>query len=417
MRPLLLLTFLASMPLAVSGQTQAQPHGVLPEGLSCVDCHTTEAWAPLRPDIVFDHARDAGYRLDGRHDDVTCASCHEGLRFEVAIPDPGDCASCHVDVHQGSATRPCASCHTTTSFTLMDPGIVHPADFALAGAHLQTSCERCHVDDLGGAFTPLDRECVACHMGDYRLNPLVDHEALGFSTECLECHSMLDFRDVAFDHFEISGGFALLGRHAGIECVACHSGAGGSIPQPAAGPEDCVTCHLDDYQDEHAGSGFPTTCLMCHDMNDWDGARFEHGLATGFEFPPDHDRLACADCHVGSSAETLYQPSGPQDCYACHRADYEGVHQGTGFQADCTACHRTNTWDGATFAHDFPISSGAHAGADCADCHTVPGDYGAFSCLGCHEHRQSEMDAEHGERAGYAYESAACLSCHPTGRS
>jgi hypothetical protein len=295
--------------------------------------------------------------------------------------------------------------------------VVHPADFPLEGAHLQTSCESCHVNDLGGAFAPLDRECVACHMGDYQGSLLVDHVALGFSTECTDCHSMLDFRDVAFDHFEISGGFELQGRHAGIECTSCHSLPGGGIPNLPAGPEDCVSCHLGDYQDEHGGSGFPTTCLMCHDTNGWDGAEFEHAAVTGFALPPDHGLLACADCHVGSSSETFYHPSGPQDCYACHQMDYDDQHAGTAFATDCTACHRTSTWDGATFDHDFPIRSGAHGGVDCAACHTTPGDYASFSCLECHEHRQSAMDEKHRGESGYVYASSACLSCHPAGRS
>ncbi len=419
LRILLLVGLLLAVPSPGAGQVAptTQPHGTLPEGLSCMDCHSTEAWSPLREDASFDHGRDTGYSLEGRHDEVGCASCHASLSFDVGPTDPSDCASCHVDVHMGTTVRSCASCHTTASFQVLDPGIVHPADFPLEGAHFQTSCESCHVNDLRGAFTPLDRECASCHMGDYQMTPLVDHQALGFSTECTDCHSMLDFRDVAFDHFEISGGFELLGRHAGIECVSCHTGPGGAIPQIPAGPEDCVTCHLPDYQDEHGGSGFPTTCIMCHNMNDWDDATFEHAAATGFALPPDHQDLACADCHVGSSAETLYQPAGPDDCYACHQMDYDDVHAGTGFPTDCSACHRTNTWDGATFAHDFPITSGAHSRADCVDCHTTPGNYGAFSCLDCHEHRQTEMDDKHRERNGYVYASSACLSCHPDGRS
>ena len=420
MRPrlLLLVGLVLTLPAGVSAQASPgrQPHGTLPEGLSCMDCHTTQAWSPLRADGTFDHGRDAGYPLDGRHADVTCAFCHAGLRFDELPEDAADCGSCHVDVHQGTIARPCASCHTTSSFRFTDPGVVHPADFPLEGAHLQTSCESCHVNDLGGAFAPVDRECASCHMGDYRQSELVNHEALGFSTACLDCHSILDFRDVAFDHFQISGGFELLGRHAGIECASCHSGPGAAVPQLPAGPDDCVTCHLADYQGEHAGSGFPTTCIMCHDMNGWDDAEFAHAAATGFALPSDHEGLVCSDCHVGSTSETLYQPSGPDDCYACHQTDYERRHLGTGFSTDCTVCHQTSTWAGATFAHDFPITSGAHVVADCADCHTTPGDYGAFSCLECHVHRQIDMDDKHREQSGYVYASSACLSCHPTGR-
>ncbi|MEE9117077.1 MAG: hypothetical protein V3U02_00600, partial [Calditrichia bacterium] len=52
---------------------------------------------------------------------------------------------------------------------------------------------------------------------------------------------------------------------------------------------------------------------------------------------------------------------------------------------------------------------------DCTECHTVPDNYSVFSCIDCHEHRQSVMDDKHSIVDGYTYESNACLSCHPTG--
>jgi hypothetical protein len=318
-------------------------------------------------------------------------------------------------VHQGTLARPCASCHTTESFTAFPLGVVHPADFPLEGAHLQTSCESCHTSDLGGAYTPLDRECASCHMGDYLSSALVDHQALGFATSCLDCHSMLDFRDVAFDHFEISGGFPLLGRHAGIECTSCHTPGGGGPATWTSDAQDCVACHLPDYQEKHGGSGYPTECLLCHNTSSWDAADFAHLAATGFELLPNHDRLDCIECHVGSSAETLFHPTGPENCYACHQTAYQQAHA-SGWSTDCYACHQSTTWEGATFDHDFPITSGPHATAECADCHTTPGSYGTFSCLTCHVHAQATMDEKHQGRSGYVYESSACLSCHPDGR-
>ena len=46
------------------------------------------------------------------------------------------------------------------------------------------------------------------------------------------------------------------------------------FPVPAA-PDDCVACHQADYDREHAGEGYPTTCALCHGVNDWD-ADFRH---------------------------------------------------------------------------------------------------------------------------------------------
>jgi len=408
-----LVAALGAWPSGLAAQDATSPHGPLPEGLTCSSCHSTEAWSPLRPDAPFEHDRDGGYVLDGRHTAVSCVSCHDGLVFAASI-DGEDCASCHADVHLGTATRGCASCHTTVSFTELPPGVVHPADFPLVGAHLQTTCEGCHVDDLGGAFAPLDQECASCHMADFASSGLVDHQALGFSTDCTECHSFVDFRDVPFDHFEMSGGFELIGAHAGIECTSCHSLPGGGVPAGSPTPNDCIACHLEEYQEKHGGSGVPTDCLQCHTVFTWDDAEFDHAATTGFELIAGHD-LLCIECHVGSTGQTIYQAQGPEDCYACHALDYEGEHAGTGFSTGCLECHGSTTWQGATFDHAFPIAAGPHSGRECADCHVTPGDFEAFSCLTCHEHDQPSMDDRHKAEQGYVYESGVCLSCHPDG--
>jgi hypothetical protein len=112
------------------------------------------------------------------------------------------------------------------------------------------------------------------------------------------------------------------------------------------------------------------------------------------------------------------EPAGQDDCVACHQSDYDGEHAGTGFPTTCLSCHTADTWEGATFDHDalyFPIYSGTHreGWSDCADCHPAPGDFSAFTCLTCHT--RSETDPDHDEVTGYAYESSACLACHPTG--
>ncbi len=59
-------------------------HGALTDGLTCLDCHTQEAWSPLAEDMAFDHADFGGFVLEGRHADVSCAMCHEGLVFDRA---------------------------------------------------------------------------------------------------------------------------------------------------------------------------------------------------------------------------------------------------------------------------------------------------------------------------------------------
>jgi len=332
----------AATPI-MAQQVVGDLHGELPEGLTCSSCHTTDAWVPMRQDPAFNHAIDAGFSLEGRHTDATCVRCHTALVFDEVFAQPDDCAGCHIDVHQGSLTRPCAACHTTESFTDLAPGIIHPADFPLEGAHLQTSCESCHTDDLSGAFTPLDRECATCHMDEYLAVPLVDHEQLGFSTDCTECHSALSFRDVPFDHFTISGGFELTGAHASTDCTSCHSLPAGGVPTNPTGPEDCVACHLSDYQAEHAGAGFPTDCRACHQDTTWSGASFDHAFEI-FSGPHRQEWNACSDCHTVPGDFSTFS------CFACHtRPDMDDKHrEESGYAYDsvtCLSCHPTGRQD------------------------------------------------------------------------
>ena len=72
-------------------------------------------------------------------------------------------------------------------------------------------------------------------------------------------------------------------------------------------------------------------------------------------------------------------------------------------------------------ARPLPLlaTSGTHQGrwgTSCTTCHTVPADFGVFTCLDCHEHGQAQTDRDHSEVSGYAYESVACYACHTNGR-
>jgi hypothetical protein len=66
---------------------------------TCAKCHATLRWTPSS----FDHNRDAAFSLQGAHQKVACASCHQ-LRREINArpvlfykPTPTACADCHTD--------------------------------------------------------------------------------------------------------------------------------------------------------------------------------------------------------------------------------------------------------------------------------------------------------------------------------
>jgi hypothetical protein len=185
---------------------------------------------------------------------------------------------------------------------------------------------------------------------------------------------------------------------------------------------DCLSCHQADYaatrQPPHAGAGIGTTCQTCHTTTAWAGGTFNHSLTT-FPLTGTHTTTPCLSCH----GDGVYRGK-TSTCVSCHQADYNQTtnpnHTAASFPTTCSGCHTTTTWLGATFNHDaqfFPINSGAHRGkwSSCATCHTSPTDYKVFTCLTCHEHRQTSMDSKHQGRSGYRYDSQACYACHPRG--
>jgi hypothetical protein len=422
MRPVTVLFALWALAAAPAGAAgQQSPHGRLPDGVDCPDCHTPQSWTPDPRTMTFDHERTTGFPLRGRHRDAACRSCHLDLTFADPVLRGAECQTCHADVHRGAYVQRCSDCHNAVSFHDLPALAVHArSTFPLTGAHLQVACRACHVDDRLGAFTPLDPQCVACHATDAATASAVDHT--NFPPDCLRCHVTLDWTaHVRFDHPTVSGGFRLVGAHARIRCSSCHGPDMEPLFQPAD-DQDCLACHVDDYDREHPGGSFPTTCLSCHTVETWGGATFDHPLvANGFRLLGAHARIACESCHAPADWSVPFTPSGDQDCVGCHADDYQAEHAGSGFPTTCLTCHTIDSWEGASFTdHDaqfFPIYSGAHRGRwdTCQECHTQPDNFQVFSCLSCHE--RNETDAHHREENGYQYESGACYRCHPNGRS
>jgi len=397
-------------------QARVNPHGPLPDSLDCSACHTNEGWVPVREEMAFVHGARSGFVLTGAHTQVPCAGCHLDLRFDGPDVKADDCASCHADVHEGRMMQSCASCHTTRAFDAVDGEAVHArTSFPLTGAHRQVTCESCHVDDVGGAFTSLPTDCVSCHRPDYENARTVDHVGAGYPTSCTECHSTVGWSDApGFDHANASGGFSLVGAHAGLRCAECHRTPGMDPIFPGAGQDDCASCHRSDFDREHGGSGFPTTCLSCHTVDRWEGASFDHAQ-TGFALLGSHAELSCSSCHQDGDRDLRFPaPAAQDDCASCHQADYDREHAGSGFPTSCASCHGLDRWEGAAFDHAqtaFPLV-GPHATTPCTSCHSVP-DYGLLfpqpagqgDCVVCH---QAQYDENHAG-SGFA---TTCLECH-----
>jgi len=401
------------------------PHGKFTINIDCSACHRPNAWKPLKSKLDFNHKKMTGFALIGKHKMIKCQSCHLDLRFDQPKVMPGNCGSCHVDVHQGKFGTKCISCHNQTSFHEVKGLAIHAkTGFPLTGAHQQLACQSCHQNDRNGAFTNLDTDCYSCHQKDYENAQSINHVKQGFSKQCQQCHNTMGWGGAAFDHVTVSGGFALVGAHIQLRCESCHEIPSFASRFPATSDQDCYSCHQTQFQDAHGGSTFPHTCITCHNENSWGDAHFDHAqISNGFQLLGAHKKIECSSCHEIPSYKTKFPATSDQDCYTCHQKDFDKAHgAGSGIPTTCADCHNVNSWDGADFkAHDsqyFPIYSGSHQGtwSSCETCHTTKGNYQSFNCLNCHAHAKSTMDSKHSEVSGYSYVSTACYSCHPSGR-
>jgi hypothetical protein len=308
------------------------PHDSFPA--DCALCHEGGTWTTIRADFSFDHEAATGTPLVGAHARAECLRCHND-RGPVELFARRGCAGCHEDVHRGRLGRDCSVCHEEEDWRVREAIANHQRTrFPLVGAHAATACWDCHPGAEVGNFDRAPVDCVTCHREDLARATSPDHVANDFVDRCDRCHIPTTWTGAGFNH----GFFPLTGAHAALACDACHPGG-----MFQGTPNQCVGCHLDDYQGamdpDHQGAGFPTSCELCHD---------------------------------------------------------------------------TTSWENAFFAHAFPLQ-GPHDQA-CAECHQSPGNYGLYSCTHCHEHSQSQMDADHDEVPGYVWQSSACYSCHPDGQ-
>lgn len=353
--------------VAADVQRKSGLHGRLPNiaAADCKACHGEHLGR--KADIVklapgaFDH-RATDFRLDGAHAAVACESCHAaGKRYREA---PTSCGVCHktVDVHRGALGANCGSCHATSSWR--SPRFDHDTTkFPLHGAHRDTACGACHA---GARYKGTPVRCNACHAPD-------DVHRGSRGENCAECHTESGWKNSRFDHAKETG-FALLGRHAQVDCTGCHRS--GDFKDDL--PRTCVGCHR--AADAHA-TRFGEDCASCHDNERWRGTPFDHALKGKFALVGAHAKLDCHSCHTGRVATQKL----PTDCAGCHRGD--DVHAGA-LKAGCDSCHGAESWhDDVRFDHDlgsFPLL-GMHVVVGCGQCHASRAYAGAArDCVSCH---------------------------------
>jgi hypothetical protein len=296
----------------------------------------------------------------------------------------------------------CTLCHTGTDWNTIREDFEFDHELqtgvALTGAHARAECIRCH-NDRGPVEVFAARGCAGCHENVHR-GQLGDR--------CIDCHTEQDWRPRESIAEHARTGFPLIGAHAGVSCWQCHAGAEEGIFSGVS--TDCASCHAADAlaatSVDHLAQGWTSSCDDCHALIAWTQSGFKH---TGFALAGAHAAADCSSCHVGAVFAGT-----PSDCAACHLAEYqattEPAHAAAGFPQDCQACHDANDWDGASFSHTSFALNGAHAAANCSQCHVGGVFAGTPSdCAGCHLGEfQATTEPAHAA-AGFSQD---CQTCH-----
>lgn len=380
-------------------------------GTACSDCHTAADWKTINKG-QFDHDRTR-YPLRGRHTAVACDKCHDFSAAGKVIRTPAfaTCGDCHSDAHAGTATLgarvvDCAACHAVedwqpSTYTVAQHRL---AKYALEGRHQAVRCAACHLKHpprvvpaaLGSAgvwMRPLATQCRDCHGEDHgtQLATRADRGA------CDACHRLTGWRPTTFtvaSHASLR--LRLEGRHAEIECRACHGPDRRGLP-PLPGVAalgkaavafklkevECAACHVDPHDGRYP------RCTDCHGVRSFRPSTVDIATHRRYKFPLEraHAAVACVECHTEmrhaapTSSLVVARWPGPRMRFEAPRGGCEGCHatpHGRQFatrrdRGACESCHGPDTFRPATrFDHERDATfslKGGHSGVACSRCH------------------------------------------------
>lgn len=428
----------------------ADPHlGAL--GATCVGCHVTTSFLTVDR-LAFDHEKTR-YPLRGKHRPLRCEQCHDPQKAWGKKPPFDRCVACHSDAHAGSATLAgqvvdCAACHNVEAFRPSTYTVTQHVEtkYPLAGKHRDVECAKCHPSvspeqarpELGSArveLRPNHQRCADCHR-DAHGGQLSEREQ---GSECGSCHRVEGFKPSSYsieDHAELRLG--LVGRHAEVECAACHGPERKNLPPLpgedqlgsarvafAVGDGSCTACHLDAHDGRFEAAGEvpkPLSCVTCHGFEAFRPSSVGANEHAEFTYRLDGAHLAvpCHLCHEeltrlpegqgslllsGATPRKLSFRKSAKLCRDCHESVHGAQFDDRPAGAACESCHDAESFrPAARFDHDrdstFPLK-GAHAAVPCAKCHPrVEGADGrsivtyrplARECRDCHVDRLPGM--------------------------
>jgi hypothetical protein len=385
-------------------------------GERCADCHNETKFTQVDLN-AFDH-KLARFPLDGAHQRVACAECHEGTPPKYRDLSFGDCSSCHKDPHAGRLKGTCKSCHAADAWTrIIMPREKHPVLSILAG-HLETPCKSCH--DEGLKVPPSKgKECVSCH------KPV--HEA-PFGEKCEQCHASIKFTglpDAIGRKVHSQTVFPLKGQHGKVECAECHlAELSRNERYRRLRYEQCASCHADAHKGTLREHG---DCATCHDPLGFAPSLVQPNVHAKFGFPLEgnHEAAACSACHKSHvEPPRLSWTVGQGKCADCHQNPHGDQFAAEMQLGGCGHCHSPKGWGLANIDHSFWPLTGAHATTACKGCHAqasalslvkgkgkplVNATYEGAprECEGCH-------DDVHAGQFRSTEPVRACESCHQT---
>lgn len=415
-----------------------------PPGATCVKCHSDHNgvnfsmlhWDPSAKG--FDHSK-TGYSLDGKHDGVSCRSCHavrniaSERKRALGVADVNrtwlglstSCISCHEDKHQGRFGTDCAQCHATSGWNTAKvdaQGFDHAKTrFPLTGMHAKVACERCHTRGAGGqpryAGTPF-ASCAACHSDPHKGE---------FKRGCESCHSTATWKKSSFvssfDHARTL--YPLAGKHLEVPCLTCHKG--GDFKASIA-HEQCVDCHKPSpHGDQFAERADHGRCESCHTVDGFKPSTYsmQNHAATRFPLVAPHAAVKCAECHIPAGPQTRYRIKFAL-CIDCHKDAHEGQFAGEPWRNQCEQCHNQGSFKKSNMTlamHQktrFPLT-GTHIAVACNECHkpldgstSAVFHFSRLSCASCHEDIHQRQFANRMSALDVTGKVRGCEACHST---
>lgn len=191
----------------------------------CDACHTLDqpfTWS----NYDWEDHNASEFPLEGAHLATPCFACHkesEEARWDFEF-EAHNCVSCHEDIHSGRISesfypeQDCQACHGADRWS--DLSFDHQkTDWPLEGAHSLQVCRDCHYEGEEQHFNDLESSCNSCH--DNVHGEQFTTEGAEGPKACTECHrTAFEWNADNFDHQLTQ--FPLEGKHAEIDCSACH---------------------------------------------------------------------------------------------------------------------------------------------------------------------------------------------------